>query len=413
VSSASSDPARSDLASSDLGARHASVDVLRGAVAVLMVFGWHLSTLPDAPAVWKHLAAPTDEGLTIADAVFPAFLFLVGLSTPLAEAAQRRAGASLRRVLQRAAVRALALLAIGVLMVNAPLVAAPFGWQGAPWRLWSAVVLAAVLAVWNRNPLRTERAERLASAARAVGFVALGAAALTYRRADGGWLRPEWWGILGVIGWVSLPVAAVSAVTRGRRGPIVLALFAALGVYCAAASPDGATRARVFGFDFGSIFGTHTAIALAGLFVGTLLAGPTQVRDATRRLWTAAAWLAGVAALGAALAPAFGVNKLRATPAWGLYAAALTGGAWLAAALLYDGGRVRAPLWLRRIGENPLAVYLIYQLALDVLMLTGRTEVFTLGHRGPVLAVLTSLAFAAAVGALAALARRYGPWPRL
>ena len=126
-----------------------------------------------------------------------------------------------------------------------------------------------------------------------------------------------------------------------------------------------------------------------------------------------AAWIAGVAALGAALAPEFGVNKLRATPAWGLFSAALTGLVWLALAALFDGDRWRAPAWLRRVGENPLAVYLLYQLTLDLLLLTGRTEVFTLGHRGPILAVATSLGFAVAVGAMAALARRFGPWPRL
>jgi hypothetical protein len=76
-------------------------------------------------------------------------------------------------------------------------------------------VLAAVLAVWNRNPLRTERAARYAAAARAAGVLALVVAVVTYRRADGGWLRPEWWGILGLIGWVSLPVAAVSVAARG------------------------------------------------------------------------------------------------------------------------------------------------------------------------------------------------------
>ena len=194
---------------------------------------------------------------------------------------------------------------------------------------------------------------------------------------------------------------------------IAVALAGALGLYIAAAGPAGMDRTRAFGFDFGSLFGTHAAVALVGLFVGSTLAGPTRIEARGRRWWVVAAWIACVAALGAALAPEFGVNKLRATPAWGLFSAALTGLVWLALAALFDGDRWRAPAWLRRVGENPLAVYLLYQLTLDLLLLTGRTEVFTLGHRGPILAVATSLGFAVAVGAMAALARRFGPWPRL
>lgn len=57
--------------------RDLSVDRLRGALVVLMVIGDYLSGIQAVPAFLKH--AP-DIGLTVADLVAPAFVFIIGLN---------------------------------------------------------------------------------------------------------------------------------------------------------------------------------------------------------------------------------------------------------------------------------------------------------------------------------------------
>lgn len=392
--------------------RHASVDVLRGATALLMVFGWHISTLPDSPAIFRHLDPPGGEGLTIADAVLPAFLFIMGLSIPLADAAQRARGVTTARHLARVLTRTASLLFIGVLFVNAH--AEATGW---PQRLWSALTLASVLCVWNRIPRTPGLQRRIALGARVLGALTLCVALAAYRRADGTWLHTEWWGILGLIGWTYLAGSLVALAARGRRPLLAAALAAAVGLFALTRAPalQGASWPRLGGWlDLGSVFGTHTAVVIAGTFVGTLLAGPTSFTDARARLARASAFVLALAVGAALLQPHFGLNKLRATPSWALYSAAATGLVWLAAAWLVDvRGKERWTRALRPVGENPLAAYLLYQLVLDVLLLSRRTELFTLGHKGAALAVATSLGFAGLVLVLTTWARRFGPWPRL
>src|SRR5262245_66316443 len=74
------------------GGRIDSVDALRGLTILLMVFVNDLG--PAAPAWMHHIQPPGADGMTLADVVFPAFLFLVGVSIPLAFERARAAGKS-------------------------------------------------------------------------------------------------------------------------------------------------------------------------------------------------------------------------------------------------------------------------------------------------------------------------------
>ena len=65
-----------------LKGRVASVDALRGLTILLMIFVNDLG--PHAPSWMHHIQPPNADGMTLADVVFPAFLFIVGVSIPLA-----------------------------------------------------------------------------------------------------------------------------------------------------------------------------------------------------------------------------------------------------------------------------------------------------------------------------------------
>src|SRR5688572_27957783 len=73
--------------------RVASIDILRALTMVLLIFLNDLWSLKDIPA-WLGDVARRVGCIGLADVVFPAFLFIVGLSPPLSLPKRRRKGAS-------------------------------------------------------------------------------------------------------------------------------------------------------------------------------------------------------------------------------------------------------------------------------------------------------------------------------
>ena len=67
-----------------------SVDTLRGLTILLMIFVNDLGR--GAPAWMHHIRPPRADGMTLADIVFPFFLFIVGVSIPLAQERRRGVG---------------------------------------------------------------------------------------------------------------------------------------------------------------------------------------------------------------------------------------------------------------------------------------------------------------------------------
>ena len=68
---------------SSLVQRVTSIDILRALTMVLMIFVNDLWSLKNIPAWLGHVERGVD-GIGLADVVFPAFLFIVGLSLPFA-----------------------------------------------------------------------------------------------------------------------------------------------------------------------------------------------------------------------------------------------------------------------------------------------------------------------------------------
>ncbi len=94
-----------------------SIDILRALTMLLMIFVNDLWSLNDIPEWLGHKAADVD-GMGLADVVFPAFLFIVGLSIPFAINARLKKGDSRKLILRHIIERTLALLIMGVFMVN-------------------------------------------------------------------------------------------------------------------------------------------------------------------------------------------------------------------------------------------------------------------------------------------------------
>src|ERR1039457_2093006 len=205
------------------GARIASVDALRGLVITLMVFVNDLAGAPHAPSWLEHVGVRADA-MRLPDVVFPAFLFIAGVSVPLAFGRALARGRTRRQLLWKVLVRTWALLVMGVVMVNME--------EHEPWArgLWGALAYVAMFLAFAVVPGQPGRGRAVLRIGRVVGAAALAALVLAYRTADGRamvlgplfdpsdtvWLRHSWWGILGLIGWAYL-VASLLYLAAGRR----------------------------------------------------------------------------------------------------------------------------------------------------------------------------------------------------
>src|SRR6476659_11180302 len=93
-----------------------SIDILRALTMVLMIFVNDLWSLKNIPG-WLEHVAPGVDGIGLADVVFPAFLFIVGLSLPFAIDHRRKKGDTDIQLVAHVLVRTIALLVMGVFLV--------------------------------------------------------------------------------------------------------------------------------------------------------------------------------------------------------------------------------------------------------------------------------------------------------
>lgn len=124
----------------------------------------------------------------------------------------------------------------------------------------------------------------------------------------------------------------------------------------------------------GKTIGTHSALTVAGLMIGALLATPTSARMG---VVTVAWMILGFAIAGWMTMWPWGVSKIRATPALSLYCCAITAAVWLALDWLGDVRRqtcVSRPL--AAAGQNVLLAYLISQMFGLLLVVTGTDWIY-------------------------------------
>jgi heparan-alpha-glucosaminide N-acetyltransferase len=359
------------------GTRVLSIDLLRGLDVLLMLFVNEIAGVRGAPSFILH-APPGTDGMTITDVVFPAFLFIVGMAVPFALGGRLRRGAPPACLWRHVLARTLALLVIGVLMVNGE--QARDGLLSAP--AWIVLMTVAVVLAWPA-PAADVAGRRRQRALRAVGFALVLASALLYRGGEATGLvqiRPHWWGILGLIGWSYLVGAGLFLLAGDRPG--VLAGFVSL-LYClyladVAGGAAWLVAARPV-LNVGSVLGSHGAVVLAGTVLGLMVQRHQREAAPPRRLVAQAlAFCAALAAAGLllhelkALHPAFWISKGLATPPWCLLSSAITGTVWVAVYWIVDvRGWRRWPPAVVTAGANALVAYLLAPFLLSLFALSA------------------------------------------
>jgi predicted acyltransferase len=400
--------------------RVTSLDALRGLVMFTMIFVNDLAGVsPRVVPGWMRHYPPGRNGMTFVDLVFPAFLFLVGMSIPIALGARRGRGEPPARTLLHVLTRVLSLLVIGVLMVNEPPDPEAMGWS-AP--LWSVLMYLSAILAFSSLAAAGRPAAGAARAVRVLGWAALAGLAFAYRGADGQRIitlspfsvHTQWYGILGLIGWAYL-VAALAYLAFGVRRTALLGCAALLMCLYPAdrtGAFDGSWLSRHVGI--GGVLGSQAAIAVFGAMLASILVTPDTAGVRARVTFTLL-FIAGCAAAALLLHGLYGIDKNSATPSWCLWACAITAALWLGFYLLCDVWAVR-PLArpLAAAGANVLLAYLLSEMlpaALELSHLGGWYG----GLAGPDLAhaVARSAGCAAVILSLTCLLNRAGLWLKL
>ncbi|MFL6698302.1 MAG: DUF5009 domain-containing protein [Vitreoscilla sp.] len=334
-----------------------SIDAFRGLTILVMVLVNQLAGVSGVPQWARHMKADADA-MSFVDVVFPAFLFIVGMSIPFA-LNQRRARGDDGAALQRHVLgRSLGLILLGLFMVNAEdgfnPAAMPFniGWWSlglylCTWLVWGVY---GSTAIGGRNTWR------------AVGALGLLVLSCAYRGGpDGkGWLTHQWWGILGLIGWAYLISASAWLACRGRVAVLLLVAAACIAFYALCHAFPGAAYPNWSDLtDCGGLV-CETSLTLLGVITSVVFFARPDERAPVRRFGQAAALILACIVAGALLRPAYTISKIYASPTWCLYSAAICIALFAALhALVELRGHARWTRWLAPVAAQPLVAYLI------------------------------------------------------
>ncbi|HET6541443.1 MAG TPA: DUF5009 domain-containing protein [Chryseolinea sp.] len=383
----------------------ASIDILRALNMVLMIFVNDLWSLKDIPAWLGHVERGVD-GIGLADVVFPAFLFIVGLSLPYAINNRRKKGDTDWELVKHVLVRSLALLVMGVFLVNGESINAMA--TGMPRPLWNSICCVCFILLWNTYPKTLKKT--VVYLLKGVAVIALIILAILYRGGEDGTVHgfgPQWWGILGLIGWAYLASGLITVFARNSfyvvlGGWIFFALLSMLY--------HGGLVPEVLHFIPNAILGG----TLAGLTMGGVLTSMIfqhyRSRDDNKGLTVVLfAFSVVLIVLSILTRPYWGLAKLGATPAWLFLCSAFTILAFLVVYWIADV--YKKETWfniIRPAGTATLLCYLIPYFAYAFTRLIGfhLPDVMLTGGIGLIKSFLFAILCAVITGSLIRLGIR-------
>ena len=195
----------------DFSQRNVAIDILRALTMLVMIFVNDFWTIREVPK-WMQHARGNEDFLGLADAVFPIFLFMVGMSIPFAIERRYSKGFSEVSTLGHILTRSFALLIMGIFTNSFDGFTRDIG-MSAP--VYKTIVIASFFMIWNVYPKTDKKNLRyLFTALQIIGILILTYLAFIFRTRNGGYMTAGWWGILGIIGWTYLVCAIVYLFVR-------------------------------------------------------------------------------------------------------------------------------------------------------------------------------------------------------
>lgn len=350
-------PTHADISALNTTQRVVSIDILRALTMALMIFVNDLWSLHNIPS-WLEHAAPGADGLGLADTVFPAFLFIVGLSLPFAIDNRRVKGDSQWELVKHVLARSIALLVMGVFFVNGEtLSAAAMGMQP---QVYDILCCISFILIWNLYPKIFNI--NVVYLLRFTGIASLITLAILYRGGENGVVgrfAPQWWGILGLIGWAYLAAGLITVFAKNKFSVIIgaWAFFCILSM----AAKAGYVPDTILNFVPESISGgTLTGLTMGGVLTSLIFQYFRTKNNNKGLTLFYLAFSASLIILSIITRPYWKLAKLGATPAWLFLCSAFTILAFLAIYWITDVyGKASWFKIIKPAGTDTLLCYLM------------------------------------------------------
>lgn len=281
---------------------------------LLMIFVNDLGTLRNIPG-WLEHTKRMEDGMGLADTVFPAFLFIVGLSIPFAIHSRIAKGIPRGKTAVHILTRSLALLVMGFFHVNLE----NYNSDAAilPKPIWEIALTVAFFLIWLDYAPGLKKARKWIL--QGSGILLLVVLGILFRGGEEGpvvWLEPYWWGILGLIGWAYLLSALIYLYSKDGLSILAGALvfFTLFNIADNAGWLHFLDGLRPYVWIVGS--GSMPALTTAGVLAAVLYRSGVAQGKVRRTLAILFALAILMLAGGFALRPFWGISKIRATPSW-------------------------------------------------------------------------------------------------
>ncbi len=368
-----------------------TIDIMRGITLFLMIFvnDLYVKGVPH----WLSHAGSNEDGMGLADTVFPCFLFLVGITIPFSFANRRNNGEPKIKMLFHILKRTTSLLLIGVLMVNIDRLNSEL--TGLNEHVWVILLMVSIFLFWNNYP-KNSKNEFLFKVLKYSGLIGIIAMMVLFRagtKEEPLWLITSWWGILGLIGWGYF-VASIVFIWLGNhliKTSLVWLFFLLLNIleqlnYLEFLNPLN----PIFGV---ILQGNVPSIVLAGLIIGILLKKYRENGIQFLQIIIPIGIFSIV--LGFVLRNWFIISKIKGTPSWSMICIGIS--ILFLAILYYILDYKQKGKWLnifKFAGENSLTTYLTPDIFYHSIWLIGLPLFFYKQDNFPIFAVAGSLAWA-------------------
>ena len=288
-----------------------SIDVFRAVTMFFMIFVNDVDGVEKIPIWIKHAKAYQDK-LGFADTIFPAFLFIVGLSIPFALSKRIQSGENKFKIAMHILLRSFALIVMGTFHVNLE------NYSDAailPEPVFEIIITLAFFLIWLDYKNISKTVQYILQAA---GIIILIVMAFLYKgeyhNAAVG-MQPQWWGILGLIGWGYLACALIYLITNGKFYWQVIALifFLSFNVVAHIYQEDFASVPKYCPLLMGN--GSMAGFIMGGVVISLIYSINKQKSGGSFFIWLIVLGAAYIA-FGFITRPVAGISKIHDTPAW-------------------------------------------------------------------------------------------------
>jgi predicted acyltransferase len=336
--------------------RLGSIDVIRALTMYFMIFVNDLWTDTGIPEWLEHAPGKADA-MGFADIIFPAFLFIVGLSIPFSQQGRMERGQSVPVIFGHIVMRSLALIVMGFFQMNME----NYSDQSLlPRSIWVILVTVSFFLIWLDYP-KTKR--KLMTWLQILGIGILIAMAAIYKGTSPNgiiWMAPHWWGILGLIGWAYFACATISLFAKEKLWILIL-FFIFFVAFNSSVMLDAPAFASAFTHLIASLGlgnASNSSITMLGLISAVVYRKLSEKPVKTEIILILVAIV--LFAFGFATRPLWGISKIRATPSWTTICAAIS--ILVFALLIFLIDRKRKENWFQIIkpaGTSTLTCYLL------------------------------------------------------